>query len=162
MYSDEADKHSEIRYGMIRKSTTDIENIAKNTGYSIAQVRAVKRYLFIDKHELENGYERFEPDFSIGESWWRLAFLPDEIKDFDLMLLEHELYELRLVLDGMSQMEAHYKANRDGHDYQSPSEAYYNSLSPNVPKNSGAILLAPSQEKTNEIKHIFNIEMEER
>ena len=44
--SEEALEHAEKYYGFIRKSNTDIENIAKNTGYSYVQIMVIKNYLF--------------------------------------------------------------------------------------------------------------------
>lgn len=125
IYSNEATTHAAIRYGLIRSSNTDISNISKNTGFDEKQVEKVKNYLFIDKHCLEKGYVRFDPDFVIGESWWRLAFEPQNIKDFDILLLKHELYEMNLISQGYPQLEAHYMTNDAGYDYQTTSTKYY-------------------------------------
>lgn len=52
---------------------TDVQKIAKTTGYSEKEIQRIKNYIFIDKHDLgEGAYRRFDPDYMMGESWKRL------------------------------------------------------------------------------------------
>ncbi len=71
--SERADKHAARYYGLVRSMTTDVPKIAKNTGIPEDDVRYVKDYIFMDKHDLggEN-LERFDPSFYMAESWQRL------------------------------------------------------------------------------------------
>lgn len=111
-YSKEADNHAEMYYESIRKMKNDTDKIAKNTGYKKEHIDKIKQYLFVDKHNL--GYtelSRFAPDYFIAVSWQRLLTGKD-IKDADLILLNHEMYELILVENGYSQHEAHRMASK--------------------------------------------------
>lgn len=126
--SEEAVAHAYKRYGMIRNSHTDIDKISLNTGFLPDKILAIKNYLFMDIHKLENGYHRFDPDFAIGESWWRLAFDPDNIKPHDITLLKHEFYEMQLIQMGYEQQEAHNLTEAKGYDYQTESSNYYKAL----------------------------------
>ena len=65
--SQEAIRHAELYYAEIRSFSTDVEKISKNTGYSFSQILLIKNYLFMDKHELEDGIRRFDPSFEIAE-----------------------------------------------------------------------------------------------
>ena len=86
-FSDEAIAHAEMYYETIRKSKTDVERIAQNTGMERSTILLIKNYLFNDEHELMNGYHKFDPDFYIAESWRRLAFDANNIQEHDLLLL---------------------------------------------------------------------------
>lgn len=141
--SDDAVAHAYKRYGMIRGSHTDIDRIVENTGFTKSQVILVKNYLFMDVHELEGGYRRFDPDFAIGESWWRMAFDAENIHEHDLLLIKHELYEMQLIAQVYSQQDAHNKAELDGYNYQKASNDYYNvsnAVSTHGIMNSGATI----------------------
>jgi hypothetical protein len=109
--SDEAKNHAEKYYKSIRKMKTDYINIAKNTGMLEKDILEIKRYLFVDKHDLINGHERFDPHYSVAQSWQRLVE-GKNIKEQDIILLNHELMEMRLVKNGMTQDEAHIIATK--------------------------------------------------
>ena len=52
--------------------------------------------LFIVKHDLGGeSIERFAPRFEIAQSWNRL--MNGNIKEHDLTLLKHEIYERKLI-----------------------------------------------------------------
>ena len=113
--SPKAMKHAKLFYEEIRKNRSDVKKISKNTGFTYEQILLVKNYLFIDVHKLGDDDEieqRFDASFEIAESWRRLAFDPDNIQHHDLTLLEHELMEMRLVNEGLTQHEAHLIASR--------------------------------------------------
>ena len=50
--------------------------------------------------------ERFTPDYDMAVSWQRLTAGKD-IKEMDIVLLNHELMEYELMKQGMSYNEAH-------------------------------------------------------
>lgn len=125
-YSKEAKAHAKRYYGLIRKMTTDVAKIAKNTGYSREQIQQIKNYLFLDKHYLENPWpEYFKPDFAIARSWQRL--FEGHPVDHDWTLLKHEVYERELVKQGIPQGEAH-KIAQDKYNYAKESLDYYAAL----------------------------------
>lgn len=124
--STEAVKHANMLYEAIRRSKTDVKRISQNTGYDIEFINKVKHYLFLDKHELIDGYRRFDADFSIAQSWYRLAFHLKEIERHDLLLLKHEEVEMEYMSQGYTQNEAHLLTCRDGYDYKKASNEYYN------------------------------------
>ena len=66
----------------------------------------------MDVHRLDDVEQRFDASFEIAESWRRLAFDSDNIKPHDLILLHHELMEMRLVNEGLEQDEAHVITSR--------------------------------------------------
>lgn len=151
----EAIRHANIAYGAIRKSNTDIEKIAQNTGYNKDQISLIKNYLFVNEHDLEGKRKQFDPDFFIAQSWHRLAYEPDNIKEHDLMLLKHELNEMYLITQGYSQKEAHDITNQNGFNYQKLCDEYYNILEENqnpVHKNSGAIVYNSLEDIRDEIE----------
>ena len=126
-FSKEAEQHAELYYASIQKFSTDVEKIAKNTGFTPEQILAVKNYLFKDEHMLDEGIKRFDPSFHIAQSWQRLAFDPANIKPHDITLLNHELTEMKLVNEGHSMREAHDLAEAK-YDYTLESDAYYQAL----------------------------------
>lgn len=108
--SKKANEHAVKYYESVRKMKTDYKKIAKNTGYSEKLIKKIKQYSFVDEHNLINGRKRFDPDYHMAQSWQRLIE-GKNIQKHDLLLLEHEMYEIILVEDGMSQQEAHNHTN---------------------------------------------------
>lgn len=66
--STEANRHAEMYYNEIRAMTTDVERIAKNTGYSVETIQQIKNYLFMEAHDLEGGVKKFSPCLEIAFS----------------------------------------------------------------------------------------------
>ena len=130
--------HAEMYYEEIRKNHSDVQRIAKNTGFTTQQVLMIKNYLFVDAHELDGGYRRFDVSFEIAESWRRLAFDPENIKPHDITLLNHELMEMRLVSDGSTQDEAHTITSRK-YDYSKESAEYYFSIQKYIEHEEGQV-----------------------
>lgn len=127
-FSEQADVHAKIFYEEMRHNHSDVARIAKNTGLSVEDVLHVKNFLFIDLHSLADGeIRRFDESFAIAESWRRLAFDPEHIQKHDLILLKHELYERKLIAQGLTQRQAHEKASQE-YDYPREMQAFYNEL----------------------------------
>lgn len=102
-------QHAKTYYDLIRNSKPfGIENIAKNAGVTIDDVLKVRKYLFIDKHDL-GGCEkrRLDPDYYIAESWRRLASNKKEFIAPDVVLINHELTEMFYIEQGFSHSDAH-------------------------------------------------------
>lgn len=151
--SDEALEHAELYYKEIRKMSTDIQRIAKNTDFSYSQILLIKNYLFMDLHELGGELKVFDACFEIAESWRRLAFEKKNIQPHDIILLKHELNEINLVSQGYTQSDAHNMTNIL-YNYAKASEEFYCMLENKKEKkehnrnlNSGAI------RKCNEFTH---------
>ena len=121
--SPEARKFAKTEYGSIRKRKVDIKRIAENTGYSEKQIEEIKNYLFIDKHDLDDGESRrFDPSFEIAQSWNRL--MRGNAEKHDLTLIKHEIFEKELIGKGLSQDEAHRLASKK-YNYRKESSEYY-------------------------------------
>lgn len=125
IYSKKAEKYAEQMYMQISRRKTDCINVAKNSKFTMEQVTVIKNYLFKDCHELSYGYAPFTPSYDIAESWRRLSEKHGKnVQKHDLLLLYHELCEIKLVLDGVAQSEAHDIASKK-YNYQSASEKFY-------------------------------------
>ena len=121
--SPEARKFAKTEYGSIRKRKVDVKRIAKNTGYSEKQIEEIKKYLFVDKHDLDDGESRrFDPSFEIAQSWNRL--MRGNAEKHDLTLIKHEIFEKELIGKGLSQDEAHRLASKK-FNYRKESSEYY-------------------------------------
>lgn len=97
-------------YAQIRNRQADYINVARNTGLSLEQCKILKDYMFLNKHELIAGYERFFPDLAMAQSWLRLAEAHGKnILPMDTLMLKHELFEINLLLTNskMSPAQAH-------------------------------------------------------
>lgn len=109
----EASKHAVRYYESVRKMSTDCEAISKKTGYELSFVQDVKNHLFMTKHDLGNNtLEYFFPDYEIAQSWQRLMDSKMKIQPHDLILLEHEHAEFLYMKQGMTQAQAHQKAEK--------------------------------------------------
>ena len=136
--STQALKHAAMYYEEIRKNHADVKKIAENTEFTYDQVMLVKNYLFLDVHDLGDGVHRFDESFEISESWRRLAFDPKHIQPHDITLLNHELMEMRLVNEGLTQDEAHTIKSRK-YDYSKESAAYYEEMKVLVEHGDGMV-----------------------
>lgn len=155
--SKEAEEHAKMYYEEIRHMTTDVKKIAENTGFTESQIMLVKQYLFIAEHELFGGFRRFVPCFEISESWRRLAFDKDNIQPHDLILIRHELKEMGLVAQGLSQEEAHEITSRE-YNYSAAYKDFYKSLGLKININkkditSGAVIQRTKKSKNKDFEY---------
>ena len=109
--------HAEQYYESVRKRNTDREivRIAKNTGFSQDDIRAVYLHVFENYYDLEGGKKRFDPDYDMAQSWSRL-FDGKNIQKHDITLLHHELMESKLMAKGKDYDTAH-KITQEKYDY---------------------------------------------
>ena len=118
-----AKEHAEKYYESVRKMKNDTEAIARNLNLPKDEIEAVKKFIFIEKHDLGNGAnERFSPDYMMAESWQRL--IAGKQKPHDETLIKHEILERKLMRDGLSQAEAHIKASEQ-FNYSKEAREYY-------------------------------------
>ncbi len=108
--SERGQAHANRYYESIRKRKDDVPSIARNTGFSEDDIKRIKDYIFIDEHDLETGRSRFDPSCYMAHSWQRL--IEGKIEPEDIVLLQHELAEIELTAQGLSQAEAHLLASR--------------------------------------------------
>lgn len=105
------DEHAERFYEEIRHRTTDVEAIAKNTGFSAEDITNIKRHVFFEKHDVgEDEPRRFDPSYDMAVSWQRLID-GREVLEMDIVMLRHEMLELEYMVSGMSYEMAHRHAN---------------------------------------------------
>lgn len=110
------DKHAEIYYEQIRKRTSDIQSIAKNTNFSVEDIKKIKNHIFFTYHDL--GAEiplRFTPSYDMAVSWQRLIG-GRNIQEMDIVMLKHELCEIELMAEGVDFDTAHRQADHK-HSY---------------------------------------------
>lgn len=120
-YHKERDRHARMYYQQIRNRDKAIEimRVSQNSGFTISDVEQIYNHIFIKEHELEDGFKRFNPSYDMAESWRRLSDRNNGhgIQRHDIIMLHHELMELKLMADGYSYEEAHNKTN-EVFDYQ--------------------------------------------
>lgn len=124
--SSEAQAHAQRYYGLVRSMTTDVEKIAKNTGYTAKEIQQIKDFVFYEKHDLGGlEPEQFAPDFAMSQSWQRL--IEGTPEQHDLTLLQHESMERQLMETGMSQYDAHIETSKT-YDYSKEVKEFYAAL----------------------------------
>lgn len=121
-----ARQHASRYYGLVRSMKTDCRRIAENTGLPLEEIERIKSFVFLEKHDLGDGIRRFDPSFEMAESWQRLID-GKNIQPHDLTLLRHEIMERQLMLEGMTQDEAHILTSKK-YNYRGDAKAYYDSL----------------------------------
>ena len=75
-----------------------------------AEAERAFNHLFIEEHDLADGRRRFDPDYYMAQSMQRLIDSGDPLPH-DLILFKHEALEARYMEEGMTQGQAHDKAN---------------------------------------------------
>lgn len=89
----------------------DIEAVAKSANKTIEEAKQVKRHIFFEKHQLEDGYRLLDPDYDMAVAWKRLAAGKSEERD--IILFEHELLESQLEKTyNLTLREAHERAQK--------------------------------------------------
>ncbi|WP_405130508.1 hypothetical protein MHB43_23385 [Paenibacillus sp. FSL H8-0317] len=86
----------------------DIEQVAKNTGLSVEEIRAVKQHIFLDSHKIplsDKSYRvgHFTPDADFGYAWKQAQkekALTLSQKEWLQQMIKHELTEIKLMKQG--------------------------------------------------------------
>ncbi|MDR1736168.1 MAG: hypothetical protein LBR85_04775 [Oscillospiraceae bacterium] len=105
------DSHAISFYEEIRKRTSDVSAISRNIGMPETDISAVKMHVFFNEYFLgEDAPRRFDPSYDMAVSWQRLAD-GNNIQEMDMVMLRHELLELKYMATGMPYAEAHRLAN---------------------------------------------------
>jgi hypothetical protein len=116
------DRIANDMYEKIRQGTDeDVGIIAGRIGWNSADVQSVKQHVFRESHlRIDGRRAPFHPDYEIGMAWQRL--IDGTHYDIDILLLNHELKESRLMKqNGWYYEKAHEEANKI-HDWSSELE----------------------------------------
>ena len=107
-----AEKHAASYYVELtnRDRGQTIAKIASASGMGIEDATRAFNHLLIDEHDLDSGRARFAPDYFIAQSMQRLIDTGNPLPH-DLLLFRHEAEEARHMAEGMTQREAHERAN---------------------------------------------------
>ncbi len=125
-YCKKAQKHADRYYGLVRKMTTDVAKIAKVANMPETEIQKIKNFIFVERHDLGRGkLERFAADYMMAESWQRL--ITGNPEPHDITLLKHEEMERRLMLQGMSQAEAHNITSQK-YNYTKEAKLFYGKI----------------------------------
>jgi len=122
LYGRQASELAAEMYESFRKDDSDIARICASTGLPEDVVSRVKDHLFVLEHDFPDGKHRFRPYYAIADSWKRL--MSGTVRRHDILLLQHELLEMSLMDEGMSQRAAHETAGRY-FDFEGQSRRYY-------------------------------------
>jgi len=92
--------HTKRYYEEVRNRSkySDARLISKNiNGYlSVEEIEEIRQHIFIREHLRDGKIQRFDEDYYQAEAWQRLVS-GKEIWDSDIVMLQHELNELRIM-----------------------------------------------------------------
>ena len=96
-----------------RDKEIEISKVAENTGFKTALINDIYDHIFVNNHRFEDGTtSKFDPSYDMANSWQRLRE-GKNIQDHDLVMLEHEYFEVVLMgKENMAYEEAHEEANK--------------------------------------------------
>ncbi len=89
------DREASQLYEQVRADKVDIEKVSENLRIEKKWVERVKEHVFYNKHNLDEGLNRFAPDKNIAESWERLV--NNSFGKGDLEWFMHEFAESKLT-----------------------------------------------------------------
>lgn len=128
-YGEKAKEHAKKYYAAVRKMKTDVSRISKATGFPEEDIKNVKEFIFLEKHDLGGAeLEYFEPDFMMAESWRRLV--DGKPEKHDITMLNHEILERQLMREGKTQEQAHDIASRK-YNYSEEARKYHAEIKKN-------------------------------
>ena len=102
----------------IKKITRNVNDFIKankieSKEFSESDIEKIRNHIFLEKHDLAEGYARFFPSPHIALAWQHFD-TGKNIQSLDIMLLNHELKELTLMKEkGYTYDDAHTEANKD-------------------------------------------------
>ena len=114
----EFEKQAQAFYdARIRNGNDDVSLISKNTGFKYDDVLLIKKHIMEEEHLFDNGSVRkFEANIDQALAWQRM--MENRATDTDILLLKHELRELRYMKKtGCSYEKAHAFSNQK-YDWQ--------------------------------------------
>jgi hypothetical protein len=116
---DRMDEHAERYYEEIRKRTSDVASIAKNTGFAVDDVEKIKQHIFFNKYQLDKDEpQSFDPSYDMAVSWQRLVEGKD-ILEMDIVMLQHELLEHNIMSEQDAPYRVAHEQANEQYNYQS-------------------------------------------
>ena len=114
----EFEKQAQAFYdARVRNGNDDVSLISKNTGFKYDDVLLIKNHIMEEEHLFDNGSVRkFEANIDQALAWQRM--MENRATDTDILLLKHELRELRYMKKtGCTYEKAHAFSNQK-YDWQ--------------------------------------------
>ena len=116
----EFEKQAEKFYEARIKNNDDVKAISKNTGFSEQDILAIKNHIMIEEHLFEDGTVRkFDPNIDQALAWQRM--MNGNTKETDVLLLNHELRELKYMKKTNCDYETAHKFSSQKYDWNSDS-----------------------------------------
>ena len=112
-YLERREAHANRYYAAVRSRDmqTEIAAVSAASGLSKDEVAKAYKHLFIEKHELEKGYDYFDASYDIAVSWQRLRE-GKNVQPHDITLIKHEALESEYMAKGMTYQQAHDEAEK--------------------------------------------------
>lgn len=119
-------KHAEMYYETRRNSKKEpfVKRVAANTGMREIAVSKIFDHVFIQKHNLWDGYHRFDADYEMAESFRRLSE-GKEIQAHDLIMMKHEWLELSLMKRYNYEYERAHRLAERKYNYKNALKSWY-------------------------------------
>ena len=110
--------HAKRYYETLRRSDVDgiVEKLSKHGGISQKSARKVYEHVFINEYDLYGGRKRFEPSYSMAQSFQRLLSGKD-IQPHDFILLRHERLERELMVRYNKDYDRAHELTNSKYDY---------------------------------------------
>lgn len=108
------EKHAELYYKELenRGLKNVAKKIASNTRYRAKDIETILSHVILEKHHLDRGFIKFDPDYDMAQSFQRLID-GTNIQKHDLTMLDHEMLEHFIMLDnGNVYLPAHRLAEK--------------------------------------------------
>lgn len=112
-YLERREAHANRYYAAVRSRDmqTEVAAVVAASGLSKDEVVKAYKHLFVEKHELEKGYDYFDASYDIAVSWQRLREGKD-VQPHDITLVKHEALESEYMTKGMKYQQAHDEAEK--------------------------------------------------
>ncbi len=119
MYYENFEKQARSFYdARVKGGDFDVKSIAENTGFDYEDVLAIKKHLMEEEHLFADGtIHKFDPSIDIALAWQRL--MKGEQQEIDILLLNHELRELRYIQKTGCDYETAHKYSSQKYDWES-------------------------------------------
>ncbi len=119
MHIEKFERQAEQFYNArVRNGNNDVKSISENTGFHYDDVLAIKNHVMVDEHLFSDGSVRkFDPNIDQALAWQRL--MENNFKDSDILLLNHELRELRYMQSTGCDYETAHRYATQKYDWQS-------------------------------------------
>lgn len=105
-------------YKKCMQDNSDVKRISNNTGFSCEDIEKIKRHIMIEEHLFADGSKhKFDANIDQALAWQRLIE-GSNIKDADILLLNHELRELNYMAETNCPYETAHKYSNEKYDWQ--------------------------------------------